>query len=152
MHGVRARLTVTLVALVALTAILLGVGSYVFVDRTLHQQFLDAAAAQARFDLSVTVPDAGLPPEPGPDDIADSLLLQTFQRRGVEAVVDLGEEGAAISNDALGEAQAVLDGLPTDLTDAGSRRSARLCLDDGRRPAEPGRGRAGPAIRARPST
>lgn len=116
MHGVRARLTITLVALVALTAILLGVGSYVFVDRTLHQQFLDAAAAQARFDLSVTVPDAGLPPQPGPDDIADSLLLQTFQRRGVEAVVDLGEDGAAISNEALGEAQAVLGRLPADLT------------------------------------
>ena len=43
---------------------LLGVGSYVFVDRTLHQQFLDVAADQARFDLTVTVPDAGLPHAP----------------------------------------------------------------------------------------
>ena len=110
LRGVRARLTITLVALVATTAILLGVGSYVFVDRSLHQQFLDVAADQARFDLSVTIPDAGLPDAPTPDDIADSLLLQTFQQRGFEAVMDLGPQGAAISNGELGDAQAVVDG------------------------------------------
>ena len=32
MRGIRARLTVTLVALVALTAVLLGAGAYLFVD------------------------------------------------------------------------------------------------------------------------
>ena len=117
LHGVRARLTFTLVALVALTAGLLGVGSYLFVDRTLHQQFLDTAAAQARFDLTVTVPDAGLPASPTPDDIANSLLLQTIQQRGADAVIDLGDQGAAISNAGLGEAQAVVDALPAELTD-----------------------------------
>ena len=116
LRGVRARLTLTLVALVAATAILLGVGSYVFVDRSLHQQVLDVAADQARFDLTVTVPDAGLPPDPTPDDIADSLLLQTFQQRGVEGVIDLGDQGAAISNSALGDAEAVVAALPGDLT------------------------------------
>ena len=115
MHGVRARLTVTFVALVALTAGLLGIGSYVFVDRTLHQQFLATAADQARFDLSVVVPAAGLPPDPTPDDVANSLLLQTFQERGVETIVDLGDRGAAISNAALGDAQAAVDSLPPDL-------------------------------------
>jgi signal transduction histidine kinase len=116
-HGLRARLTFTLVALVALTAALLGVGSYVFVVRTLHQQLLEVATTQARFDLTVTVPDAGLPTQPTPDDIANSLLLQTIQQRGVEAVIDLGDHGAAISNADLGEAQAVVDALPAELTD-----------------------------------
>ncbi len=116
LHGVRARLTLTLVALVAATAILLGVGSYLFVDRTLHQQILDVAADQARFDLTVTIPDAGLPSPPTPSDIADSLLLQRFQQRGFEAVIDLGDQGAAISNSDLGDARAVIDALPVDLT------------------------------------
>ena len=115
LHGVRARLTLTLVALVATTAILLGVGSYLFVARTLHQQLLDVAEAQARFDLTVTVPAAGLPAQPTPDDVADSLLLQTFQQRGIEAVIDLGEQGAAISDSAFGEAQDVVNALPPDL-------------------------------------
>ena len=115
-HGVRARLTVTLVALVALTAGLLGVGSYLFVDRTLHQQLLEVATTQARFDLTVTIPEAGLPALPTPDDIANSLLLQTIQQRGVEAVIDLGDQGAAISDAALGEAQVVVDALPAELT------------------------------------
>ena len=122
LHGVRARLTLTLVALVAATAILLGVGSYVFVDRSLHQQFLDVAADQARFDLAVTVPAAGLADAPTPDDIADSLLLQTFQQRGIEAVMDLGPQGAAISNSELGEAQAVVDGAAARPDGRGRRR------------------------------
>jgi len=114
-HGVRVRLTVTLVALVALTAGLLGVGSYVFLDRTLHQQSLDAAADQARFDLATVVPNANLPASPSRDDITGSLLLQTLQARGVETIVDLGDRGAAISDSALGEAQAAVDALPADL-------------------------------------
>ena len=118
LHGVRARLSITLVALVAATAILLGVGSYVFVDRSLHQQFLDAAADQARFDLTVTVPEAGLPLEPTKDDVIDSGLLQTFQQREIEAVIDLGAGGAAISNGDLGDAQVVVDALPPELTAA----------------------------------
>ena len=40
MRGIRARLTVTLVALVALTAVLLGVGAYLFVESSLHEQAL----------------------------------------------------------------------------------------------------------------
>ena len=58
----------TLLALVALTASVLGVGSYLFVDFTLHGRVRDDAAAQARFDLSVLIPDR-LPPEPTIDDL-----------------------------------------------------------------------------------
>ncbi len=52
MRGVRARLTPTLVALVVLTAAVLGIASYVFVDVSLHDQVKDDAAIQAGFDLS----------------------------------------------------------------------------------------------------
>jgi two-component system sensor histidine kinase MtrB len=116
LHGLRARLSITLVALVATTAILLGVGSYLFVDRSLHQQLLDTAADQAGFDLTVTVPEAGLPLAPTKDDIIDSGLLQTFQQREIEAVIDLGSGGAAISNGDFGDAQVVVDALPPELT------------------------------------
>ena len=56
MHGVRARLTATLVALVVLTAAVLGVASYAFVDVSLHDQVKNDAALQAGFDLSVLIP------------------------------------------------------------------------------------------------
>ena len=55
-RGVRARLTATIVFLVVLTAIVLGVAAYAFVDTRLHQQTLDEARDQARFDLSVLAP------------------------------------------------------------------------------------------------
>ena len=82
MRGIRARLTVTLVALVALTAILLGVGAYLFVESSLHAQALSDARSQAAFDLSVTVPTRGLPVDPAPEDVIDSGLRQTFLQRG----------------------------------------------------------------------
>jgi two-component system sensor histidine kinase MtrB len=112
MHGIRARLTVTLVALVALTAVLLGAGAYLFVENSLHEQALRDAATQARFDLSVTVPSAGLPANPTTDDIGDSHLLDTFHQRGIETIIDLGPNGEAVS---ATELQRVLPTLPADL-------------------------------------
>jgi two-component system sensor histidine kinase MtrB len=56
LRGVRARLTATIVFLVVLTAVVLGVAAYAFVDARLHQQTLDDARDQARFDLSVITP------------------------------------------------------------------------------------------------
>ncbi len=111
-RGIRARLTVTLVALVALTAILLGAGAYLFVANSLHDLALRDAAAQARFDLSVTVPDAGLPVGPTTDDITASHLLDTFHQRGIGAIVDLGPNGEAVSEPDL---PGVLTTLPADL-------------------------------------
>ena len=89
MRGIRARLTVTLVALVALTAVLLGAGAYLFVDNSLHAQVLHDAATQAGFDLSVTIPNRGLPPDPSPEDILDSGLRETFLQRGVDTIIDV---------------------------------------------------------------
>lgn len=90
LRGIRARLAVVLVALVALTAVVLGVGASVFVDARLHQQALDDAARQAGFDLSITVPERQLPADPTIDDVERSGLVQTFQRREVESIIDLG--------------------------------------------------------------
>ncbi len=112
--GVRGRLAVTLVAMVALTAILLGAGAYLFVDNSLHEQVLRDAAAQARFDLSVTVPAAGLPADPAADDVIDSGLRETFKGRGVESIIDLGDGHVVISRNDLDGA---LAGFPADLVE-----------------------------------
>ena len=111
-QGIRARLTITLVALVALTAILLGAGAYLFVANSLHDQALRDATTQAGFDLSVTVPDAALPAAPTADDITASHLLDTFHQRGIGAIVDLGANGEAVSEPDLPGALAT---LPADL-------------------------------------
>lgn len=111
-RGIRARLAFTLVALVALTAVLLGAGAYVFVATSLHDQALRDARAQARFDLSETIPNRGLPADPDCEDIVDSGLRQTFLQRGVDSIIDTGRCEPVLSNDDLIDA---LAGLPADL-------------------------------------
>jgi two-component system sensor histidine kinase MtrB len=111
-RGIRARLTATLLALVALTAAVLGVGSYLFVDYGLHRQALDDARDQAVFDLSVLIPER-LPPDPAIDDIVASRLGDNFQQRGIETIVDLGQGDPYVSNLGL---RGALDRLPPDLT------------------------------------
>jgi signal transduction histidine kinase len=101
----------TLVALVALTAILLGAGAYVFVETSLRDQALRDAAGQARFDLSVTIPNRGLPPQPSRDDIVDSGLRQTFLQRGVDTVIDTGDGEPVVSKPELVDAET---GFPAD--------------------------------------
>ena len=117
-RGVRARLAATLVALVALTAIVLGVGASWFVDATLHDRALQDAATQARFDLSVVVPERQLPTPATVDDIVRSSLAETFRQRGVETIVDLGSGAPFVSRSDLVGA---LDGFPADLRDRVSR-------------------------------
>ena len=112
MHGIRARLTVTLVTLVALTAVLLGAGAYLFVESSLRAQVVNDAAAQARFDLSVIIPGRDLPADPTREDIVDSGLRETFKQRGVETIIDLGDGAVVISRNDLDGA---IDDLPADL-------------------------------------
>ena len=111
MHGIRARLTVTLVALVALTAILLGAGAYLFVETSLHDQALSEATAQAKFDLAVTVPDRGLPSDAPREDVIDSGLRQTFLQREIDSIIDVGDGDPIVSNEDL---NGVLPALPAD--------------------------------------
>jgi signal transduction histidine kinase len=111
-RGIRARLTVTLVALVALTAVLLGAGAYLFVENGLRSQVVNDAAAQARFDLAVIIPERDLPANPTQEDVIDSGLRETFRERGVESIVDLGPGRVVLSNNDL---EGALDALPADL-------------------------------------
>jgi signal transduction histidine kinase len=83
-RGVRARLTATIVFLVVLTAIVLGVAAYVFVDTRLHQQALDAARDQGRFDLSVLAPSRLDNPPTQPKIEA---LAADFQFRDMETLI-----------------------------------------------------------------
>ena len=110
--GVRARLTASLVAVVALTAIVLGISASVFVDLRLHDQVLQAANEQARFDLSVVVPERQLPDRPTPEDIRLSGLADTFRRGAVETVVDLGGDARFQSDERLA---GLLTLLPEDM-------------------------------------
>ena len=84
LSGVRARLTATVVFLVVLTAIVLGIAAYVFVDARLHQQTLDDARDQARFDLSVLTPTRLSDP---PTDEELKAFGPAFQGRGLESIV-----------------------------------------------------------------
>ena len=90
LRGIRARLIVTLVALVALTSALLGVGSYLVVDNRLRDQARENAANEAAFDLTVVAPKFGLGSNPTANAIVESGLLQTFSGRGVTPIVDFG--------------------------------------------------------------
>lgn len=112
--GVRTRLTASLVALVAVTTIVLGLSAAWFVDLRLHDQVLQDAAAQARFDLSVVVPGRQLPATPTLDDIDRSALAETFRQRGVETLVDLGLRGEYRSTSRL---EGLPDRLPADMSD-----------------------------------
>jgi signal transduction histidine kinase len=89
MRGVRARLTITIVALVVLTAAVLGISSYVFVDLSLHDRVKDDAAVQAGFDLSVLIPSAL--PQPSRQAFDASGLRETIARRSVDLVADFGD-------------------------------------------------------------
>ncbi|MEI7742940.1 MAG: HAMP domain-containing sensor histidine kinase [Chloroflexota bacterium] len=91
MRGIRARLTVTLVALVALTATVIGVGAYIFVDASLRASMLANAHQQADYDLSVLLPGA----DPYPADAASfeaSGLPEAFRLRGqTDVIADFGD-------------------------------------------------------------
>jgi signal transduction histidine kinase len=129
LRGVRARLTLTLVALVALTAALLGVGSYVVADNRLHGQFIDAAAREATFDLSELASRFGLSASSTPADVVASGFRDSVQRRDVLTIVDDGSDPAAGSTQgSLSKLRAVLGAT----VDRGQLGYAWLTID-GRR-------------------
>ena len=103
---------VVLMALVAVTAVVLGVGASIVADVRLHAQALDDAAAEARFDLSVTVPGRQLPADPSADDIDRSGLAETFRIRDIESIVVVRDGPPFLSIEALA---GLLDRLPVDM-------------------------------------
>jgi len=92
MRGFRARLAATVVGLVALTALGLGAGSYLFVSRSLRSQFIDDALVQAEFDISELATEERLPPGAALAAFEASGLAGAIQRRGGTGLfVDFGE-------------------------------------------------------------
>ncbi|MEA2518816.1 MAG: two-component system, OmpR family, sensor histidine kinase MtrB [Chloroflexota bacterium] len=83
-RGVRARLTATIVALVVVTAAVLGVAASLFTDARLHQQALDDARDQARFDLTVLAPTI-LDNPPSAENIAE--LAAAFRFRSLQSII-----------------------------------------------------------------
>ncbi|MEA2547103.1 MAG: two-component system, OmpR family, sensor histidine kinase MtrB [Chloroflexota bacterium] len=143
-RGVRARLTTTIVALVVLTAAVLGIGSYLFVDSSLHQQARDDAAAQARFDLSVIAPSR-LTAAPTRDEVAK--LAQDFKFRGLDTIIDAGPDKPFSSPSSLAGTLETLPAGLLQLVDQG--QIAYAWLPVGGRPSLVVGGRSGgsgPAI------
>jgi signal transduction histidine kinase len=112
MGGIRSRLAVALVVLVAITVLAIGVGTYLFVDARLRESLLADATRQAQFNLSVLVPDA-LPAGTTSDTFGSTGLPEAFRIRGdVEEIVDFGSGQPYVSDASLTGA---IDSLPADL-------------------------------------
>ena len=89
MRSVRTRLTLTIVTLVALSVAILGVGAYLFVDLALHDRLKEDAAGEARFDLSVRIPEAL--PVVDATSFDESPLEADFAGRQIDLIVDFGD-------------------------------------------------------------
>jgi two-component system sensor histidine kinase MtrB len=112
MRGLRGRLAVTLVAMVALTAGVLGIGAYVFVDTSLHERLRDDALGQANFNLSVLVPTR-FPSGVQKNALESSGLIDAIRLRGdVETIVDVGDGDPYVSD---GRLHGLLGRLSPDL-------------------------------------
>ena len=91
MVGIRTRLAITLVMLVALTVAAIGVGVYAFVESSLRERMLADARQQADFNLSVLLP-AEVPRPTDSATFAASGLPEAFALRGdVDTIADFGD-------------------------------------------------------------
>lgn len=101
MSGIRSRLALTLIALVAVTVATIGVGVSAFTEASLRDRLIADARHQVDFNLSVLLP--GL--EAAPADsaaFAASGLQEAFRLRGdVETIADFGEGDVYVSSLAL---------------------------------------------------
>ena len=110
--GIRLRIAIVVVALVALTAAVLGLGASAFVEVSLRDRLQADALRQADYDLGVLIPTA-LPAGVDRASLTGSGLLETFRLRGdVETIVDFGDGDPVISAFDLAGALAT---LPTEL-------------------------------------
>lgn len=115
MRGIRTRLALALVALVALTVTAIGVGTYVFVEARLRDSLLADANRQAQFNLSVLIPER-LPGGATRATYGESGLADAFRLRGdVETIVDF-RDGGLPDVSTLGLPPTILGELPATLT------------------------------------
>ncbi len=76
--GFRTRLTITIIALVAATVLLLGAGAWLLVAWSLRTRLIDAATQDANFDIGVLAP-ARLPQGATRLDLEQSPLVDDFR-------------------------------------------------------------------------
>ena len=100
-RGLRTRLALTLVALVAVTVAGIGLGVYAFVDSSLRSSMVAEARRQADFNLTVLLPAED--PRPTTASLfAASGLPAAFRFRGdVETIADYGSGDVYVSDGAL---------------------------------------------------
>ncbi|MEA2622081.1 MAG: two-component system, OmpR family, sensor histidine kinase MtrB [Chloroflexota bacterium] len=90
-RGFRWRLSLAVVALVALTSAVLGVGAYLLTSRSLQDRLVAESVTQATFDISVLAVEL-LPDRATSDDVARSGLADAIRQRGnAETLVDFGD-------------------------------------------------------------
>jgi len=131
-RGVRGRLLLTIVGLVALTSIVLGVGAYLYVATSLRDQQQDEAVAQTDFNVGVLA-DQLLPPDPSREELADSGLITAFELRGgAGTIVDLGDGDPVTSGFTAADAFARLSPQLSAIVERGEIGFERLTLGDGR--------------------
>ncbi|OGO58890.1 MAG: hypothetical protein A2V85_12115 [Chloroflexi bacterium RBG_16_72_14] len=98
MGGIRTRLAITLVALVAITVAAIGVGTYAFVEASLRDRLLADARQQVDFNLSVLLPGAA-PPPTDRAAFAASGLSEAFRLRGTtDVIADFGDGRPFVSD------------------------------------------------------
>lgn len=118
MRGIRTRLALALVALVALTVTAIGVGTYLFVDGRLRDGLLVDAERQAQFNLSVLVPER-LPGGVTRESFPPSGLNEAFRLRGgVETIVDYRDGIMPDSSSPLNLPGDVIGQLPQPFRDS----------------------------------
>jgi signal transduction histidine kinase len=82
----RARLIITVIALVALTAGSVGALAYYLVRESLHDQLVGDAVARAEFNITVLASTDQLPRDAGKLDFEQSGLVSRFLLRGTDGV------------------------------------------------------------------
>ena len=128
MRGVRGRLLVTIVGLVALTSIVLGVGAYLYVATSLREQQQGEAIAQTDFNVGVLA-DQLLPQDATRDDVVGTNLLQAFELRGgAGTIVDFGDGDPVTSGFTAANAFVQLSPQLTAIVDRGEIGFERLTL------------------------
>jgi signal transduction histidine kinase len=117
--GLRFRLAATIVALVALTSLVLGAGASIAVDDAIRGRVVSEATRDAGFDLSVLVPDA----LGGSDDRAafetSDLPATLLARGGLGTIVDWGDGNPYASSTDLAGALAEIPAATRAAAEAG---------------------------------
>jgi signal transduction histidine kinase len=128
-RGVRGRLLVTIVGLVAITSIVLGAGAYLYVATSLRGQQQEQTVAQTDFNVGVLA-DQLLPADAIEQDVVDTGLIEAFELRGgAGTIVDFGDGDPLTSSFVAANAFSRLSPELRSIVDGGEIGFERLVLD-----------------------